>query len=179
MADENKEISNQKTSNNAAKKSSKLIIIISIVFVLVVSAMGAVIYSLLNKDSAPAERMASEGLVVNGNLNKKASEATFTTHMNTTWTFPKGQRVSDNAVIGNSEDNEYEIFFEVFLEDEQQTLLYSSPVLPIGKELDKLELDKALPTGEYPAMCTYHLIDDEDPTKEVSKVNFNVTLIFG
>jgi hypothetical protein len=44
--------------------------------------------------------------------------------------------------------------------------------------LDKLELNQVLPDGDYDAVCTYHLLDDEDSTKELGKVSFNVTLMF-
>ena len=98
--------------------------------------------------------------------------------MNMIWTFPSGSTVSNNAQIGNSASNLYECYFEVYLDDEEQTLLYSSPVLPVGKSLDRLELDQALPDGTYEAVCTYHILDDENPDEELGKVSFAVTLMF-
>ena len=65
----------------------------------------------------------------------------------------------------------------MFLDDEEQTLLYSSPVLPVGKRIDKLELNQVLPDGSYDALCTYHVLDDEDPGKELGTVSFAVSLM--
>lgn len=117
-------------------------------------------------------------MVVDGNINKKASEARFTTDMNMIWTFPSGSDTSNNAIIGNSSSNLYECYFEVYLDDEEQTLLYSSPVLPTGKRLDKLKLNQVLPDGSYDAICTYHILDDEDPDIELGNVSFSVSLMF-
>ena len=67
---------------------------------------------------------------------------------------------------------------KVYLDDEEQTLLYSSPVLPTGKRLDKLKLNQVLPDGSYDAICTYHILDDEDPDIELGNVSFSVSLMF-
>ena len=114
---------------------------------LVIIVLGVIIYFLLNKPEEKDERDISEGLVV-GEVDEKAANATFTTDMNMIWNFPSGSAVSTNAQIGNSTSNLYECYFELFLDDEEQTLLYSSPVLPVGKRLDKLELNEVLNVGE-------------------------------
>ena len=53
-----------------------------------------------------------------------------------------------------------------------------SPVLPVGKRLDELKLNQVLPDGSYDALCTYHILDDEDPEVELGTVSFNVELLF-
>ena len=153
--------------NKGSKK--KVIIAIAVILLLaVIGVMGAVIYKLMNKKEAPRERAVSAGLVVDGSeIDQKAADARFTTDMNMIWTFPSGSRISNNAVIGNSDSNKYECYFEVYLNDEEQTMLYSSPVLPVGKRLDRT----------YEATCTYHLLDDEDPERELGTVSFGVTLM--
>lgn len=170
-------------ATGAAIVSKPVVIGLASALVVSVGALGAVTYNLANRPAetqAPKpERAISEGLVVDGQVeNKKASEATFTTDMNMIWTFPSGTRVSNNAIIGNSASNAYECYFEVYLDDAEQTLLYSSPVLPVGKRLDTLKLDQSLPDGTYEALCTFHLLDDEDATKELSTVSFRVSLVF-
>lgn len=164
------------------EKSKKKILIIAafIVLVLVIGTLGVVIYQLTHKpEEEKPERAVSEGLVVGGGgTNTKASEARFTTDMNMIWTFPSGSDTSNNAQIGNSISNLYECYFEVYLDDEEQTLLYSSPVLPVGKRIDKLKLNQVLPDGTYDAICTYHLLDDEDPEVELGTVSFAVSLMF-
>lgn len=165
------------------KKSKKklLIIIAFVVLIAVIGILGVVIYRLSTKKPEEAqkpERAVSEGLVVGGSTNQKASEARFTTDMNMTWTFPSGSDTSNNAIIGNSVSNLYECYFEVYLNDEEQTLLYSSPILPVGKRLDKLKLNQVLPDGSYDAICTYHILDDEDTEIELGTVSFTVSLMF-
>ena len=159
------------------KKKSKGKIVIIVLLLLVIAALGAVIFLLLN--NKPPERDISEGLVVDeSDIDQKAADARFTTDMNMIWTFPSGSKVSNNAEIGNSASNLYDCYFEVYLDDEERTLLYSSPVLPVGKRLDKLELNQTLPDGTYDAICTYYILDDEDPEKELGNVSFAVSLMF-
>lgn len=162
-------------------KGKILIIVLVAVLVVIIGVLGIVVYNLVNKpdDGIRQDRRISEGLAVgHEETNQKASEARFTTDMNMVWTFPSGSTISDNAIIGNSASNLYECYFEVYLDDEEQTLLYSSPVLPVGTRLDQLELDQALPDGDYDAICTFHLLDDEDQEKELSTVSFAVSLLF-
>ena len=102
------------------KKSKKklLIIIAFVALIAVIGILGVVIYRLSTKKPEEAqkpERAVSEGLVVGGSTNQKASEARFTTDMNMTWTFPSGSDTSNNAIIGNSVSNLYECYFEVYL----------------------------------------------------------------
>lgn len=165
-----------KESKKEEKNSSKGKKVIIILLILVIIGMGVAIYLLLSKPEP--KRDISEGLVVDNNIDKKASDARFTTDMNMIWTFPAGSAVSTNAEIGNSKSNLYECYFEVILDDEEQTLLYSSPVLPVGKRIEKLELNQALPAGAYDAVCIFHVLDDEDPEKELGTVALAVSLMF-
>ncbi len=163
------------------RSKRKIIIIIAIIILLtIIAILVGVIYKLMHKseETRKTNRGVSAGLVVNNDIDQKKADARFTTDMNMIWTFPSGSTVSNNAQIGNSASNLYECYFEVYLDDEEQTLLYSSPVLPVGKSLDRLELDQALPDGTYEAVCTYHILDDENPDEELGKVSFAVTLMF-
>lgn len=168
------------------KKIGKGSLILIGILAVIIAGLGVTVYILLHRPEEPVraesaerpERAVSEGLIVDGNIDQKASEARFTTDMNMIWTFPSGSAVSNNAVIGNSASNLYECYFEVYLDDEEQTLLYSSPILPVGKRLEKLELDQVLPDGSYDAICTYHILDDEDPDRELGNVSFAVSLMF-
>lgn len=158
------------------KKKTKNWIVIFLLLIVII-ALGIVIYMLLHKEEETIDRNASEGLIVDE--TEPEEDPTFTTDMNMGWTFPSGGRTSSDAYIANSKYNKNDVYFEVYLDDEEQTLLYSSPILPVGKKLKELKLDKSLPDGRYSAMCTFHLLDNGDPDKEVSKVSFGVTLLFG
>lgn len=161
------------------KKKKKLVVGLVVVLAAVIAGLGITVYVLLHKPEEPKpERTVSEGLVVDGGIDEKASNARFTTDMNMVWTFPSGSAVSNNAIIGNSASNEYECYFEVYLDNEEQTMLYSSPVLPVGKRLDELKLNQVLPDGTYDAICDFHILDDVDPEKELGIVSFAVSLMF-
>ncbi len=162
-----------KDNEKGNSKWKKLFVLL---LLLVIIVLGVIIYFLLNKPEEKDERDISEGLVV-GEVDEKAANATFTTDMNMIWNFPSGSAVSTNAQIGNSTSNLYECYFELFLDDEEQTLLYSSPVLPVGKRLDKLELNEVLPDGAHEAVCIFHILDDEDPDRELGTVSFAVSLM--
>lgn len=166
----------EKSKTDGEKKRRNWIVII--LLLIVIAALGFVIYMLLHKEEEPLDRNASEGLIVD-EADEPEEDPTFTTDMNMGWSFPSGGRTSTDAYIANSEYNKHDVYFEVYLDDEDQTLLYSSPVLPVGKKLQELKLDKSLPDGTYSAMCTFHLLDNDDPDKEISKVSFGVTMIFG
>lgn len=163
---------------NKKEKSKKIKTRIGIAFlVIIIVALAGVIYWLLNREEEPEKRMPSEGLIVDPSYGGDDTP-TFTTDMNMIWTFPSGKRVSNDAVIGNSSANTQDVYFDLYLNDEEETLLYSSPVIPVGKRLDKLKLDKTLPDGQHEAVCTFHLLDNEDHAKEISSVSFDITLIF-
>ncbi len=159
------------------KKKKVVIGAVVVILLIVIAVLGIIIFKLLHPEEEPVERLPSEDLIVDDG-GEKPINPMFTTDMNMVWSFPKGKRTSSDAVIGNSAENEYDVYFELYLEDDEETLLYTSPVLPVGKRLDKLELNKALPSGEYAAICTFHLLEGGDPDKEVSNVSFNVTLMF-
>ncbi len=169
----NMSIENEENKEKNKSKGKKIIIVL---LILIIIALVAVIYFLLHKPEERVERDISEGLVVD-DLDEKAANARFTTDMNMIWTFPSGSAISNNAQIGNSASNIYECYFEVYLDDEEQTLLYSSPVLPVGKRIDKLELNQVLEDGSYDAICTYHILDDEKPDRELGTVSFAVSLM--
>ena len=158
-----------------SRKKKMIVWIVLGVLVAVIGVLGVIIYKLLNKEEP--SRAVSEGLIVDDHYDKKAAEARFTTDMNMIWAFPSGSAVSSNAEIGNSSSNLYDCYFEVYLDDEEQTLLYSSPVLPVGKSLEQLKLNQVLPDGTYDAICTYHILDDEDPDRELGTVSFSVSLV--
>lgn len=158
------------------KKKKGLVIFLIIVLVAVIAVLGVIIYKLLHKEPEPIDRGTVGDIVTEE--EDMGESPTFMTDMNMIWAFPSGERTSTDAIIGNSAQNQHDVYFEVYLDDEEQTLLYSSPILPVGKRLGKLKLDKALPDGEYPATCTFHLLDNEDQNKEVSRISFSVTLVF-
>lgn len=166
---------NEEKETGASKKKKIVITIMVIVLLAVIAVLGFVIYKLLNKE--PESRGVSEGLVTDEEA-ERSDGSMFTTDMNMTWYFPSGKRKSTNASIGNSQYNDHQVYFEVYLDDEEETLLYSSPIIPVGQKLKSLKLDKALPDGLHNAICTFHLLEDDDPDEEISRVSFGVDIYY-
>ena len=71
------------------------------------------------------------------------------------------------------ESNLHTIYFDVY-DTATDELLYSSPMLPVGTELNNIKLEKELQKGEYDAVVQYTLVGEEN--EEVSTVGFNITI---
>lgn len=97
----------------------------------------------------------------------------FTTLMNVHWVFPSGTEPSTNAFVGNSEINETMIYFDVVLSDTDE-LVFSSPFLPVGSMLDNFTLDVALPPGNYDAVATFFMVNED--FEYLTHVNVVVTI---
>ena len=84
--------------------------------------------------------------VVN-DMEEKVAKGMFECVMTTEWTFQNGAAASRDAYVANSDHNSSTICFDVYRRDNDE-LLYSSPLIPVGDELGGLKLDKELPAGE-------------------------------
>jgi len=85
-------------------------------------------------------------------MGDKVAEGMFECKMTTSWVFEDGKSESPNAYVANVENNLHTIYFDVY-EKATEELLYSSPMLPVGTELDNIKLEKELQKGEYDAVA--------------------------
>jgi hypothetical protein len=106
-------------------------------------------------------------------MNKSIDDGSYECIMNTDWHFADGSATSYDAYVENSENNSRTVYFDVALDDTQQ-VVYSSPYLPLGSKLDEIQLDQDLDAGEYGAVVTYYLVDDDHNV--VTDVSVRVTL---
>ena len=97
----------------------------------------------------------------------------YITTMNNNWTFDRWNVGSSNAYVENDIRNEFTVFFDLTLEEDNR-LVYSSPYIPQGATLREFALDRMVPAGEHSAIVTYYLIDENG--EEVSRVSVRVTL---
>lgn len=165
-------MSSQKESNKERRK--KIIVIIS--FAIILIALTICIVLLLYKPKNNLDR----GFVKESNtdeimseMSDKVEEGMFECKMTTTWTFEDADSVSPNAYVANSENNRYTFYFDVYDESTNE-LLYSSPLLPVGTEMNNIKLEKHLPAGDYDAVVMYTLVDENE--KEVSTAGFTITI---
>ena len=98
----------------------------------------------------------------------------YSVSMSTTWHFATGDSVSEDAYVENLAENTNDVFFDVFLADNEDEAIYASPVLPRGSELNEIALDTALSAGTYDCVMVYHLIDEEQNTLSTLRIAFTI-----
>lgn len=172
------ETANRQDKENRAGANKGLIIICIVAVVIIVALIG-VIVALMNS-SKSGENIASEEppagekrsiLITEDNIDEMADQIldeseregvplSYQVTMNSTWKFEDGQSASSNAYVANSVNNETPVYFDVIRNDTQE-VIYQSPVIPLGEELDDIVLDVDLDAGDYECTLIYYLIDDE------------------
>lgn len=177
--------SQERVNNRISQNNRKLPIPAIAAGVVVVSIMvGIAIYVVLGMKDKPIDPSSYNMVVTEENVdevlaNMKDSEKTpigsYEVNMNTTWTFDDSSSPAKDAIIRNSTTNSNVVFFTIALKDGAQ--IFKSPQLPIGSSLKNIVLDKQLAAGTYPAVVTYHLLDDKN--NETSTVSVNLTIIIG
>jgi hypothetical protein len=100
-------------------------------------------------------------------------DASYRVRMNMEWNFPDCKTASDNAYVENAETNKRTVYFDVALADTNE-IVYSSPFIPVTARLEGFKLDTDLAAGTYPAVVTYHLVDDD--FQEITTVAMNITI---
>lgn len=97
--------------------------------------------------------------------------------MTTTWHFQTGDAVSEDAYVANDAGNTNDVYFDVFLAEDESTPILESPVIPRGAEFKDIALDKPLEAGTYDCVAVYHLLDDEQ--NSISTLRVGLTIIVG
>jgi hypothetical protein len=98
----------------------------------------------------------------------------YNTQMTTTWNFETGDAVSGDAYVANATENTNDVYFDVVLEEDEDQVIYKSPVIPRGGELDGIKLDTKLAKGTYPCVMIYHLVDSEQNTVSTLRVGIKI-----
>lgn len=156
------------------KRLSKTQIILIIGFICILLAIGIVAFLILHKDDSEGNLVIDDSNLedVESQLSETVKDGMFEVNMNTTWNFPNGTSASSDAYVANGDANTHPISFEVLLDGTD--VIYSSTVIPVGKQIKEIILDKDLPAGTYQAVCMYHLLN-EDGT-ESSSCGINISL---
>lgn len=172
---------------NSKSGKTRAVIIGAVAAVVIIAALVAVIVGLMNKKPEPAavrETTEARGTVVTSeNIDevreefaKPVEDGYYVTRMNVEWSFATSRTPSVNAYVANPSSNKRTVYFDVTLKDTEE-LVYSSPFIPVGAELKDFALDADLKAGTYPAVVTYHLVDDDE--NELTTVSVTVTLYIG
>lgn len=147
---------------NKTKKKEKLNTkqkILIIVLIIIILILGIVIYKLLNKEEKGLVIDESNLEEVEEQLTDSVADGMFEINMNTVWHFQNGKTASSDAYVANGGANKHPISFEVLLDGTEE--IYSSSIIPLGKQIKEIVLDKNLEAGDYNAVCFYHLWNDD------------------
>lgn len=98
----------------------------------------------------------------------------YSVQMTTTWHFQTGDAVSEDAYVANDAGNTNDVYFDVFLAEDEGTPILESPVIPRGAELNSIALDKPLEAGSYDCVMIYHLVDEEQNSISTLRVGFTI-----
>ena len=69
-----------------------------------------------------------------------------------------------------------DVYFDVVLAEDEEHVIYSSPVIPRGGRLEEIALDEVLEAGTYDCVMIYHLIDEEQNTISTLRVAVKVII---
>jgi hypothetical protein len=160
---------------------TKHIVLILLIVLIIAAAVVTVI--LLTRDKAPEPVAISNTKVANADnfeeisteIQEKVKKGMFRTYMTTDWHFADGKSASYDAVMGNADGNNYPIWFEV-KRSGSGTLLFESDLLPIGMTIKEIVLLENLPKGEYPAVITVHMLEEDGTEVSGGSANFNITI---
>lgn len=169
-------------------KKGKVALIVAIGLIVVLLAVIVVL--LLSRGSSGTEipeapEETKRNVVVNASNAEEIAEEMisqeyiapgyYSASMTTTWHFASGDEVSEDAYVENVAENTNDVYFDLFLSEQEDEPIYQSPVIPRGSELEKIALDKPLEAGTYDCVLIYHLVDEEQNT--VSTLRVAVTLV--
>ena len=168
-----------KNTQDKAKGANKGLLIVCIVAVVIIAVLIGVIVVMMNSSQSNENTVTEETekrsvLLTEDNIDEMADQIlnqpeqegvpmNYQVTMNSTWEFEDGQSPSSNAYVANSENNETPVYFDVIRNDTQE-VIYQSPVIPLGMDLEDIVLDVDLDAGDYECTMVYHLIDEEQNT---------------
>ena len=101
----------------------------------------------------------------------------YNAQMTTTWHFQTGDAVSEDAYVANDAGNTNDVYFDVFLAEDEDTPILESPIIPRGAEFNDIALDKPLDAGTYDCVMVYHLVGEEQ--NSISTLRVGLTIIVG
>ena len=172
------------SENTNSKGSNGLKIAIAVGVVVIIALLGVVIFLLVGrgKEEEPERRNV---VVTQDNAEEVIKEMTeaetipvtyYEVTMSTEWHFKDGSAISDDAYVANSTSNSTDVYFDIFLSDDEDNAIYKSPIIPRGGELGNISLDRVLEKGDYDCVCIYHLVDENQKTLSTLRVTLKISV---
>lgn len=171
---ENTEKEIKKEKHKVTRRNITIIGLIVIIIILLLSrcqggeSLNDIITERMNFLGIGIDKHAEETIVKSKEelveeLNKKLEEGYMTLSINTNPIF-NAQGETSNINIMNLEENNYSQLFELFLMDEDGNRgekIHRTGIIPVGKTLNNLTLDKPLEVGTYELIALCYGVDAE------------------
>lgn len=184
-------MANTSEKKGGSPKGVKAFIIvgITIVIILLIVVIAILLTRRSNNGKEEAEENNRRSTVINednarevisGMLESDDSEEDttgidyYSATMNYEWRFRSGTEPSYNAYVENNTDNTKDVYFDLFLADNETEPIFESPIIPVGSNLRNFSLAKELEAGTYDCICVYHLVDDDQRTLSTLRVRVTV-----
>jgi len=172
---------NKEAGGAEGKKKLSPAVIIAAAALVVILVLVIVIVCILNRKEERPELSGRATIVTEDNVQEimqsmsaqQSTDTTYTATMTNEWNFADGTAAAENFYVKNAESNSRTVYFELQLEDTGE-VIYSSPYIPVGEEMNTMTLDKDLDAGDYNVIMTYYLVDDDNV--ELTTVSVRVVI---
>jgi len=164
-------------TNSAKKPKKNKAVIVIIILLLVLIVIGGILIYIMLRDRQPTpeedrDLVGGRGIVATEDnfetlfdeFTKPVDDSQLIVNMSVRLQFETWKKSTRNTYVKNDAANLRTIYFDLFLDDvngDRGDLIYSSPYIPVGKELRDFSLNQELSAGEYTATVVYYLVDDE------------------
>lgn len=175
----------EKETEGKQASGKKGAILIGVGIVLIIILLGIIVVLLLKGKNREELEETKRNVVVNqSNAEEIADEMInqeyiapgyYSASMTTTWHFKTGDAVSEDAYVANVAENTNDVYFDIFLEGQEEEPIFRSSVIPRGNEIEGIKLDKALDAGTHDCVMIYHLVDEDQNT--ISTLRVGLTII--
>jgi uncharacterized protein YxeA len=163
---------------SAKKQRNKIFVGIYILLIIIIGAIAFFLVRGKDEDTKRNVVVTEENVdeIIENMADEEYIEpGYYSASMNTEWHFENGESVSKDAYVENLVENTNDVFFDVYLIDDEDKPILESPILPRGSRLEDIALDKDLSPGTYECIMVYHLVDEEQNT--VSTLRVGLTII--
>lgn len=189
---ENSEDSGKKSSEKKKKGSSSgsrtTLIVVIIVSVVVIALLIFLVWYLWQRaGNEIKDNTSGKGYLIEDNDDvddfpeeEKNEEEFYTIEQISRWTLSAATGISTDSYVRNNEVNLHPVWFDIRMRNEDITqegeLLYTSPILKVGQSMTNVTFDKKLAPGQYSAILSYHIIDENNDNAELSVVSTGLSL---
>lgn len=169
-----------KLTQDKEKKRNKKAEIISICILFII--LMVVIFIFMNGKKEEVQRnvvVTKDNVdeVIDNMLEEEYIEpGYYSASMSTEWHFETGDSISEDAYVENLVENTNDVYFDVFLTENEDEPILKSPILPRGSQLEDIALDKVLSAGTYECVMVYHLVDEEQNTVSTLRVGLTIVV---